>query len=203
MVYDRKYSSVNKLSLEDFPEEMYENTRCFHTSGITLGLGGPVRENAIEMMKKFKEKGALIFCSESTANLTFGKTGDIKEILKSFSDEYDIAVVAATQRIVHSPKSHTFGSVIYEKKTDSYYEEKPYEKIEVVDRIGSGDAYISGFLYGLLKANGNCQAALEYGNAASAMKNTVSGDMLWTDPQEIQQTIEMHHNIEQGFEMKR
>ena len=35
-------------------------TRCFHTSGITLGLGGPVRENAIEMMKKFKEKGALI-----------------------------------------------------------------------------------------------------------------------------------------------
>ena len=60
VVYDRKYSSVNKLSLEDFPEEMYENTRCFHTSGITLGLGGPVRENAIEMMKKFKEKGALI-----------------------------------------------------------------------------------------------------------------------------------------------
>ncbi|MFR2215105.1 MAG: hypothetical protein ACLS61_15495 [Ruminococcus sp.] len=43
VVYDRKYSSVNKLSLEDFPEEMYENTRCFHTSGITLGLGGPVR----------------------------------------------------------------------------------------------------------------------------------------------------------------
>ena len=233
VVYDRKYSSVNKLSLEDFPEEMYENTRCFHTSGITLGLGGPVRENAIEMMKKFKEKGALIsfdvnfrgnlwtgdeardcitkilpivdifFCSESTANLTFGKTGDIKEILKSFSDEYDIAVVAATQRIVHSPKSHTFGSVIYEKKTDSYYEEKPYEKIEVVDRIGSGDAYISGFLYGLLKENGNCQAALEYGNAASAMKNTVSGDMLWTDTQEMQQTIEMHHNIGQDFEMKR
>lgn len=60
VVYDRKYSSVNKLSLEDFPEEMYENTRCFHTSGITLGLGGPVRENAIEMMKKFKEKGARI-----------------------------------------------------------------------------------------------------------------------------------------------
>ena len=40
------------------------------------------------------------------------------------------------------------------KKQDSYYEEKPYEKIEVVDRIGSGDAYISGFLYGLLKENG-------------------------------------------------
>ena len=28
-------------------------------------------------------------------------------------------------------------------------------------------------------------------------------DMLWTDPQEIQQTIEMHHSIGQDFEMKR
>lgn len=233
VVYDRKYSSVNKISLADFPEEMYENTRCFHTSGITLGLGGLVRENALEMMRKFKEKGAMIsfdvnfrgnlwsgdearecitkilplvdifFCSESTANLTFGKNGDIKEILKSFSDEYDISVVAATQRTVHSPKVHSFGSVIYERETDSYFEETPYEKIEVVDRIGSGDAYISGFLYGLLKENGNCQAALEYGNAASALKNTVSGDMLWTDPQEIQQIIEMHHNLGQDFEMKR
>lgn len=161
VVYDRKYSSVNKLSLEDFPEEMYENTRCFHTSGITLGLGGPVRENAIEMMKKFKEKGALIsfdvnfrgnlwtgdeardcitkilpivdifFCSESTANLTFGKTGDIKEILKSFSDEYDIAVVAATQRIVHSPKSHTFGSVIYEKKQTAIMKKSLMRKLRL------------------------------------------------------------------------
>mgnify|MGYP000116902633 CR=1 FL=1 len=31
------------------------------------------------------------------------------------------------------------------------------KKIEVVDRIGSGDAYISGFLYGLLKENGTAR----------------------------------------------
>ena len=233
VVYDRKYSSVNKLSLEDFPEEMYENTRCFHTSGITLGLGGPVRENAIEMMKKFKEKGALIsfdvnfrgnlwtgdeardcitkilpivdifFCSESTANLTFGKTGDIKEILKSFSDEYDIAVVAATQRIVHSPKSHTFGSVIYEKKTDSYYEEKPYEKIEVVDRIGSGDAYISGALYGLLTSENDTRKALQYGNAVSALKNTVPGDLPSMTLCEVEEMIKTHQEGDDGLEMKR
>ena len=233
VVYDRKYSSVNKLSLEDFPEEMYENTRCFHTSGITLGLGGPVRENAIEMMKKFKEKGALIsfdvnfrgnlwtgdeardcitkilpivdifFCSESTANLTFGKTGDIKEILKSFSDEYDIAVVAATQRIVHSPKSHTFGSVIYEKKTDSYYEEKPYEKIEVVDRIGSGDAYISGALYGLLTSENDTRKALQYGNAVSALKNTVPGDLPSMTLCEVEEMIKTHQEGDNGLEMKR
>lgn len=73
----------------------------------------------------------IFFCSESTANLTFGKTGDIKEILKSFSDEYDIAVVAATQRIVHSPKSHTFGSVIYEKKQTAIMKKSLMRKLRL------------------------------------------------------------------------
>lgn len=87
------------------------------------------------MIKKFKENGALIsfdvnfrgnlwtgpeakacieeilpyvdifFCSEETARLTFLKEGDAKSIMKSFTQEYPISVVASTQRIVHSPKN--------------------------------------------------------------------------------------------------
>ncbi len=91
----------------------------------------------------------IFFCSEETARLTFGKEGDLhSEIMKSFTEEYPISVVAATQRVVHSPKVHTFGSLIYNAKKDKFYEEEPYQNIEVVDRIGSGDAYISGALYG-------------------------------------------------------
>ena len=73
-------------------------------------------------------------------------------MMKSFTEEYPISIVASTQRIVHSPKSHTFGSIIYDARKDIYYEEEPYRDIDVVDRIGSGDAYISGALYGLLFA---------------------------------------------------
>ena len=89
----------------------------------------------------------IFFCSEDTARLTFLKEGDAKSIMKSFTEEYPISIVASTQRIVHSPKRHTFGSIIYSAKDDTYYEEAPYTDIEVVDRIGSGDAYISGVLY--------------------------------------------------------
>ena len=67
--------------------------------------------------------------------------------MKSFTEEYPISIVASTQRIVHSPKIHTFGSVIYSSADDTFYEEEPYHNIEVVDRIGSGDAYVSGVLY--------------------------------------------------------
>ena len=65
-----------------------------------------------------------------------------------------MSIVAATDRTVHSPKNHSFGSVIYEAKSDRFYKEKNYENIEVVDRIGSGDAYIAGALYGILKVSG-------------------------------------------------
>lgn len=220
VVYDRKHTSMNKIKPTDFPDEVFQSAKCFHTSGITLALSPQVRETAIELIKQFKEAGTLIsfdvnfrgnlwtaeeakkhissllpyvdifFCSEDTARLTFQKEGTIQDILRSFADEYPIQVISSTRRIVHSPKIHSFSSMVYEKEHDTYYEEKPYEKIEVIDRIGSGDAYIAGFLYGLLKENGNCQSAMEYGNAIGAIQNTILGDLPVFDKQEIKQMIQ-------------
>ncbi len=233
IVYDRKNTSVNKISVDDYDRSLFEATRCFHTSGITLALSPQVRETAIEMMKRFKAQGTIIsfdvnfrgnlwtgaeakeciesvlpyvdvfFCSEETARLTFLKEGDAKSIMKSFTEEYPISIVASTQRIVHSPKRHTFGSIIYSAKEDTFYEEAPYTDIEVVDRIGSGDAYISGVLYGLLTEEGNYQRALEYGNAVSALKNTIPGDLLSTDLKEIKGIIKEHKSTGRIAEMDR
>lgn len=233
IVYDRKNTSVNKISVEDYDEHLFSAARCFHTSGITLALSPQVRETAVRMLKRFKEQGAMIsfdvnfrgnlwtgaeakeciesilpyvdifFCSEDTARLTFLKEGDVKSIMKSFTKEYPISLVASTQRIVHSPKRHTFGSVIYSAGEDRYYEEAPYADIEVVDRIGSGDAYISGVLYGLLAHDGDCRKALEYGNAVSALKNTIPGDLLSTDLAEIEGIIREHKSTGRIAEMDR
>ncbi len=233
IVYDRMHTSVNKIKISDFPEDLFASARCFHTSGITLALSPQCRETAIEMMKRFKEKGTLIsfdvnfrgnlwsgdeareciekilpyvdifFCSEDTARLTFLKEGDAKSIMKSFTQEYPISIVASTQRVVHSPKVHTFGSVIYAAHTDTFYEEEPYRNIEVVDRIGSGDAYVSGVLYGLLSQPDDCQRALEIGNATSAVKNTIPGDLPSSDLHEIETVIEAHKAVGPQLEMAR
>ncbi len=233
IVYDRKNTSINKIDISDFDESLYSSTRCFHTSGITLALSPQVRKTAVEMMKRFKKQGAMIsfdvnfrgnlwtgteakeciesilpyvdvfFCSEDTARLTFLKEGDVKSIMKIFTRDYPISIVASTRRIVHSPKRHTFGSVIYSAKEDTYYEEPPYADIEVVDRIGSGDAYISGVLYGLLAHEGDYRKALEYGNATSALKNTIPGDLLSTDLKEIDGIIREHKSTGRIAEMDR
>ena len=233
VVYDRRGTSVYGLREEEFPAEMFSGTRCFHTCGITLALDQQVRKTAVSLMKRFKEAGALIsfdvnfrgnlwtgpeakecierilpyvdifFCSEETAKLTFLKEGDVYQIMRSFAKEYPLSIVASTQRIVHSPKVHTFGSVIYNAKEDKFYQEEPYRNIEVVDRIGSGDAYISGALYGLLAHDFDCQKALEYGNATSSVKNTIPGDLPSCGLEEIDRIIKNHKNTGIQLEMDR
>ncbi|WP_347559703.1 PfkB family carbohydrate kinase [Clostridium sp. AM58-1XD] len=145
----------------------------------------------------------IFFCSEDTARLTFRREGTLKEIMKGFADDYQISVVAATQRVVHSPRNHTFGSVIYEAEKERFYEEEPYRNIEIVDRIGSGDAYISGVLYGFLNGNMDCAKALEFGDAASALKNTIPGDLLISDLTETEAIIKGHQQDGRQLEMVR
>ncbi len=233
VIYDRAGSSFYSLNIDEIPKEAYAATRCFHTSGITLALSPQLRQTAIEMMKRFKEAGTLVsfdvnfrgnlwsgeeakicierilpyvdifFCSEDTARLTFLKTGTAREMMKSFTEEYPISIVASTQRIVHSPKRHTFGSVLYDAEQDAYFEEEPYREIEVVDRIGSGDAYISGALYGLLAHEFDCQKAVQYGNATSAVKNTIPGDLPSSNLEEIQMIIKAHSQKGVPLEMTR
>jgi 2-dehydro-3-deoxygluconokinase len=233
VVYDRRHASFCKIKADDLPESLYTSAKCFHTSGITLALSKQSRDTAIEIMKRMKANGTMIsfdvnfrgnlwtgeearecieqilpfvdvfFCSEETARLTFHKEGNAKTIMKSFTEEYPISIVASTQRIVHSPREHTFGSIIYSKKEDKFYEEEPYHNVEVVDRIGSGDAYCSGALYGLIAYDNDCRKALEYGNAAGAVKNTIPGDLPSSDLKEINRIIANHKNTGLQLEMDR
>lgn len=232
VVYDRKNASINSINTEDIPEEIYHSTRLFHTSGISLALSEKTRKTAVEMIKKFKAAGAtisfdvnfranlwteaeaktyiesilpyvdILFVSEETSRRTFGKTGKLTDILKEFAQEYDIKILASTERKIISPKKHTFGSTIYNAEEDKIYKEEPYENIEVVDRIGSGDAYVSGVLFGLLAYN-DCQKALEYGNACSSVKNTILGDLPSSDKKEIDRIIDAHKNTGIQSEMNR
>ncbi|MEG0110609.1 MAG: sugar kinase, partial [Oscillospiraceae bacterium] len=221
IVYDRKGASINRISLDELPSDVYESTRCFHTSGITLALSPQLRTTAIELMRRFKQSGAMLsfdvnyranlwseqdalcaikeilplidvlFVSEETSRRMFAKEGELCDIMQSYCTEYGIKLVATTQRIVKSPRKHSFGSVIYDSADGKFYKENPYEDIDVVDRIGSGDAYVAGVLFGLLKY-GETQKALEFGNATAAVKNTIPGDLPSSDYKEISAIIASH-----------
>jgi len=232
IVYDRRNSSFTKLDINDIDPSVYSKTRMFHTSGITLALCDKTRDTAIEMIQRFHAAGAkisfdcnyranlwseedarnaicsilpyvdVLFVSEETSRRMMQKTGTLPEIMKSYTEEYPITTVCTTQREVISPKQHNFSSVIYSKEDDKLYTEEPYRNIDVVDRIGSGDAYCAGALYGLLQYN-DAKKAVQYGNATSAVKNTIPGDLPASDLREVDSIIKNHNATGPVSEMAR
>ena len=229
--YDRKNSSINSLRPEEVPVQVYGKTRLFHTSGITLGLGEGPRSTAAALMRSFHDAGALLsfdvnyrsslwtdqeeriavepllplldvlFVSEESLRRMFGRTGAMEDILPAFAAEYGISQIFSTQRTVLSPSLHTFTALGYDAGTGKLYTEKPYE-IQVVDRVGSGDAFVAGALYGLLN-HADAMAAIRYGNAMAAAKCTVVGDMFCTTLQEIDSLIKAHNDTGPQSEMDR
>ncbi len=232
VVYDRANSSFTHITPQDLPEQLLADTRLFHTTGITLALGGSAREAAIVAIKRCKEQGALIsfdvnyraalwseeearetitqilplvdilFVSEETSRRMFGKSGSLTEVQQSFCSEFHISTVFSTERRVISPAEHCFGSTVYDAKTGRSFNEPPYEHIQVVDRIGSGDAYVAGALFGLLRY-GEPEAAMRFGNAMAAVKNTLAGDLPLTSYGEIKSVIDAHNATGVQSEMNR
>lgn len=158
-------------------------------------------ENARIEIEKILPHIDILFASEETFRKMFKKTGSLEEIMREFAKEYNLSVIASTQRTINSPKSHNFTSTIYSRKEDKFYSEKSYENIDVIDRIGSGDAYVAGALYGILKYN-NAEMALKYGNACGAIKATINGDFNCAGSDMIKNIIE-DHNSNNTSEMNR
>lgn len=223
VTYDRQNSSFQSFKADEVNSSVYNRTEIFHTSGITLGLCETSNKLTYDLIKNFKDGGALIsfdvnfrrnlwteeearieiekllpsvdilFASEETFRKMFQKTGNLEEIIRAFAKEFNISFIASTQRTVNSPKSHNFTSLIYNRKNDTFYCESPYKNIEIVDRIGSGDAYVAGVLYGILKHN-NPEKAMKYGNANSVLKNTIIGDISCADVTLVDSIIADHEN---------
>ena len=61
-----------------------------------------------------------------------------------------------------------------------------YDITHEVDRVGTGDAFVGGMIYGLLTYPDNDQKALEFALAASALKNTVYGDFNQVTVEEVE-----------------
>ena len=157
-------------------------------------------DEARELIKTILPVVDILFVSEETSRRMMQKQGTLDEIMKSYADEYGCKIVATTRREAVSPTRHNFGSRVY--YDGQFYEEPHYKNIEVIDRVGSGDAYVAGVLYGIL-SGGTIEEAMSYGNALSAIKNTVSGDMSISSIDEVETVIRAHRSTGVQDEMVR
>ena len=81
--------------------------------------------------------------------------------------------VAITLRESKSADRNDWAACIYDGK--EFYVSRKYEITDIVDRVGGGDSFSGGLIYGLLTYEKQSDA-LEYAVAASCLKHTISGD---------------------------
>lgn len=196
---------LNPTVRENIVEMMHE----FHKNGALISFDVNYRaalwseEEARATIERILPMISILFISEETLRRMFGMTGTLCEIHKAFSLKYpNIEVIASTKRNVKSPQKHDFSSLVYDCREDVHFSEEPYYDIDVVDRIGSGDAYVAGALYGLLQHR-TIEAMAKYGDAMAAIKNTVMGDMTETDLSDVERIIAAHDSKGPKNEMQR
>lgn len=82
--------------------------------------------------------------------------------------------VITTLRGSISASHNTWAGVMYDGNT--MFESPQYQITDIVDRVGGGDSFMGGLIYGLLKYPENDQNALNFAVAASCLKHTIKGD---------------------------
>ena len=217
VIYDRANSAISKVTKGTIDwGSIFEGARLFHTSGITPALSQSAREVTKESMVAAKEAGLLVsvdlnyrsklwtqaeakecmtelmdytdilVTTEEDTERVFDITADTyEEVAQKLTEEFDFEVVAITLRDNISMWRNDWTAIAY--KDGVVYDDMTYE-LELVDRVGGGDSFTAGFLYGYL--TGDAQKGVEYGNATSAIKQTNPGDINWCTPEEVKSLAE-------------
>ncbi len=82
--------------------------------------------------------------------------------------------VITTLRGSISASHNTWAGVLYDGKT--MFTSTQYQITDIVDRVGGGDSFMGGLIYGLLTSKDDDQKALDFAVAASCLKHTIKGD---------------------------
>jgi 2-dehydro-3-deoxygluconokinase len=107
------------------------------------------------------------------------------ELAKELKNKFNFKLVAITLRESFSASKNGWSAILHDDKDCKIpYRSKRYE-IQIVDRVGGGDSFSGGLIFGLLKKN-NTKEALEFAVAASCLKQTIPGDFNFVSISEVE-----------------
>jgi len=104
-----------------------------------------------------------------------------RELMKMFPN---VSKVAISLRGSISASHNTWAGVLYDG--EKLYISPSYDIIPIVDRVGAGDAFTAGIIYGLLKLGNDLQRVINFAVAASCLKHTIPGDSCILTVEEVE-----------------
>jgi len=107
-------------------------------------------------------------------NLTNFEVGSFRKMITAAVAQYpNFKLVATTLRAVKSATVNDWGAICW--AGGKFYEAKHRPSLEIMDRVGGGDSFASGLIYGFL-SGADPQTAVDYGAAHGALAMTTPGD---------------------------
>ncbi|WP_144906521.1 bifunctional 2-dehydro-3-deoxygluconokinase/2-dehydro-3-deoxygalactonokinase [Halobellus captivus] len=208
VIYDRADASVTTATPSELPGGSFEDARLFYTSGITPALSPTLTETTDALLRAATRAGAttafdlnyrsklwtpeeakvgyesllphvdVLVAAERDAATCLERDGDAVEVANGLRRDFDFETVVLTRGENGSLAVHD-GEV---------FEQDVYD-VETRDPIGTGDAFVGGFLAKRLHG-GDVAESLAYGAATASLKRTLDGDLAVVTPEEVQSVID-------------
>lgn len=206
VVYDRANSAASTLVTEDLDWDYIARTRWVQLSGITPALSESCRVSTREIAARAGALGVkvsfdvnyrsslwsvdearaalqgilpfvdLLTTSEADAAMLLGAKLGRREALQRLHDAHSCEAVVMT--LGHE------GSMAYDG--EAFYASPGYP-VESVNRLGAGDAFVAGLLFGYLKSD--LQTGLNYGGAMAALKMTIRPNIPVINRRDVEQLL--------------
>ncbi len=114
--------------------------------------------------------------SEKCLNIKIEESESIDSVFSKWKKQFPkLKTIVSTMRYDANASSNTIGAVLW--NDGKLLKSKEYKISHIVDRIGAGDAFMAGLIYGLVTWPQSYQETLEYAVAASCLKHSIPGDI--------------------------
>lgn len=217
VLYDRAGSAISMIKPGEVDwTKVFTGSKHFHMSGITPALSASASEVTAEALKAAKKAGCtvsydlnyrkklwtpaeakriqepmmadvdVLITTEEDTNVVFGiEEKDYEAAAEKLARTFKFKIVAITLREDVSVWKNRWTAIAYHD--GKVFRDRKYE-VEIVDRVGAGDSFTAGFLYGWLKLK-DVEKGVQYGNAFSALKHTIPGDFNWSTQEEVENQL--------------
>ena len=176
--------------------------------GLTVSCDLNYRKNlwkwgssAMEVMPQLVEKCDVILGNEEDAEKVFGIGPDNAEVSSGniSGDKYESVCRKLKERFSGSGKiiitlrgsvnadHNSWSGILF--NGEKFFQAPVYQITHIVDRVGGGDSFMGGLIYGLIRYPGDDQKVLDFAVAASCLKHTIHGDFNLVSVREVEQLM--------------
>lgn len=154
-----------------------------------------------EVMRELVEYCDVAIGNEEDADKVFGihapdtdvTSGDLDAskyhyVCEELANQFPgLKTIAITLRSSISASHNQWSAVLYHDK--NLYFGSEYDITHIVDRVGGGDSFMAGLIYGMLTYKDNPQRAIDFAVSASALKHTIYGDFNLVSVSEVEKLM--------------